>query len=77
MTPSCKTIAYPRFSFRAEYSEEDSEERRELLLAADSPIQLSEWLNYINQHIQDYGENTTLGKEKGTVKLVSQQEGVI
>ncbi|KAG8200362.1 hypothetical protein JTE90_028543 [Oedothorax gibbosus] len=54
MTPSCKSIAYPRFSFRADYTTEDTEERRELLLAADSPIQLSEWLNYINQHIQDY-----------------------
>ncbi|GBM13887.1 Rhotekin-2 [Araneus ventricosus] len=52
VTPSSKAISYPRFSFRVEYT--DDEETKEHLLAADSPIQLSEWLNHIAQHIKDF-----------------------
>ncbi|XP_055941130.1 rhotekin-2-like isoform X2 [Argiope bruennichi] len=52
VTPSSKAISYPRFSFRVEYTDDD--ETKEHLLAADSPIQLSEWLNHISQHIKDY-----------------------
>ncbi|XP_054718580.1 rhotekin-2-like [Uloborus diversus] len=50
--PSSKAISYPRFSFQIEYSSEEGE--KELLLAADSPIQLNEWMSYINQHMEDY-----------------------
>ncbi|XP_042909473.1 rhotekin isoform X4 [Parasteatoda tepidariorum] len=52
VTPSSKAISYPRFSFKIEYSIDD--ENKEFLLAADSPIQLNEWLNHINQQIKDY-----------------------
>ncbi|GIY79212.1 rhotekin-2 [Caerostris extrusa] len=54
VTPSSKAISYPRFSFKVEYMQDN--EDKEHLLAADSPIQLSEWLNYITQHIKDYGQ---------------------
>lgn len=50
--PSSKSITYPRFSFKIEFMQDDEE--KDFLLAADSPIQLSEWMNCINQHIKDY-----------------------
>ncbi|KFM72561.1 Rhotekin-2, partial [Stegodyphus mimosarum] len=52
VTQSSKAISYPRFSFKIEFVAEDGD--KEFLLAADSPIQLNEWLHSICQHIKDY-----------------------